>query len=128
MPNSPNPGPGYKARPEHRVDLVPGPARVRVVLGNEIIAETTSAITLREASYPPVHYIPAADVRHDLLAASPHKTYCPFKGEASYWSIKLDGARVENAVWAYCEPYDEVAPIKGYMAFYPKLVDDIIIG
>lgn len=127
MSSAINSGPGYKQRPDHRVDLETGPSRVRVLYSGETIADTTSAITVRESGYQPVHYVPAADVRQDLLTKTAHKTYCPFKGEASYWTVDLGGKHAENAVWAYEAPYDEVARIKGYMAFYPNRVDRILI-
>lgn len=125
MSSAPNPGPGYKQRPDHRVDLETGPSRVQIVYNGETIADTTAAITLRESGYQPVHYVPAADVRQDLLTKTVHKSYCPFKGEASYWSIDVEGKHAENALWGYEAPYDEVARIKGYMAFYPNRVDRI---
>jgi uncharacterized protein (DUF427 family) len=127
MSSATNSGPGYRQRPDHSVDLETGSSRVRVIYNGETIADTTSAITVRESGYQPVHYVPAADVRRDLLTKSVHKTYCPFKGEASYWTVDLGGKRAENAVWSYEAPYDEVARIKGYMAFYPNRVDRILI-
>jgi uncharacterized protein (DUF427 family) len=128
MSSATNSGPGYSQRPDHRVDLEAGPSRVRVIYNGETIADTASAITVRESGYQPVHYLPAADVREDLLTKSVHKTYCPFKGEASYWTVDLGGKRAENVVWSYEAPYDEVARIKGYMAFYPNRVDQILIN
>jgi uncharacterized protein (DUF427 family) len=123
----PNPGPGYRKHPEHRVEIGPGPAHVGVIFGGEIIADTKSAIAVKESGYQPVYYVPRDDVRQDLLVKTAHKTYCPFKGEASYWSIQLGGKQAENAVWSYSEPYDEVADLKDYMAFYPNRVDQILV-
>lgn len=120
-----NSGPGFRNKPDHRVDLEPGPERVRVLLDGETIADTHGALTVNETGYEPVHYIPAADVREDVLVPSTHTSYCPFKGEAHYWSIALGDKTAENAVWAYNEPYDEVMPLKGRFAFYPRLVDII---
>ncbi|WP_245296814.1 MULTISPECIES: DUF427 domain-containing protein [Rhodomicrobium] len=124
MPNS---GPGYAKRPDHRVDLEPGPHHVQVIFNGEVIADSMAAVTVNESTYPPVHYVPLADVRQDVLRASDHTSYCPFKGRANYWSLDVGGKRAENAVWAYNEPYDEVAELKGKVAFYPSQVDQILI-
>jgi uncharacterized protein (DUF427 family) len=95
-------------------------------IGTQIVADTTRALTLREASYPPVQYIPIQDVDQALLTASATQTYCPYKGDASYYSITADGAR-PDAVWSYREPYDAVADIAGHVAFYTDQVD-IVVG
>ena len=126
MSATPNPGPGYKQHPGHKITVEPSPSRVQVVFNGEVIADSHSALILREASYPPVYYLPAADVRREALQDSAHKTHCPFKGDASYWSIELGGKKAQDVVWSYLAPYDEVMEIKGYMAFYPNRVDKII--
>jgi len=126
MTESGNPGPGYKKDPGHKVEIVPGPGHLKVMFAGEIIADTENAVTVIETNYAPVHYIPRTDVRSDVLEASSHATYCPFKGEARYWSITLGGDRSENAVWAYDTPYDEVAALKDRMAFYPGKGADIV--
>ena len=100
---SANNGPGYKKHPEHRVTMKPAGVRVQVKFNGEIIADTKDAIRLDEADYPAVYYIPRKDVKMDRLVRSNHRTYCPFKGHASYYSLK-DGP--ENAVWSYEQPYD----------------------
>jgi uncharacterized protein (DUF427 family) len=82
-------------------------------------------LTLREASLPPVQYIPREDVDMSLLSRSDHATYCPYKGECAYYSIPVGGHRSVNAVWTYEAPYADVAAIKGYLAFYPNRVDRI---
>jgi len=120
-----NSSPGFRNKPDHRVNLEPGPERVCVLFDGETIAETHGALTVDETGYEPVHYIPAADVRQDVLVPSAHTTYCPFKGEAHYWSIAFGDKTAENAVWAYNEPYDDVLPLKGRFAFYPRHVDII---
>lgn len=117
-----NPSPGAKAHPEHTIELTRGGRQVRVELGGKTIADTRDAITLREATYPPVFYIPMKDVDRDSLVASEFTTTCPFKGEARYWSITAGSTTSENAVWAYDRPYDEVADIAGHVAFYPNKV------
>jgi uncharacterized protein (DUF427 family) len=107
--------PRLQPGPDHPITITPTGSRVTVTAGGKVVADTTNALTLQEASYPPVQYVPLTDVDPALIAATDHQTYCPYKGEASYWS--LPGA--ENAVWGYQDPYDAVAPIKGHVAFYP---------
>ena len=125
MTDASNSGPGYKQNPQHRITLEPGPSRVRVLFGGEAIADSGSALVLREGNYPPVYYIPIADIRPDAIEPTQLSTYCPYKGKASYWSISAGGKRAENAVWAYRSPYDEVAAIKDHAAFYSNKVDAI---
>jgi uncharacterized protein (DUF427 family) len=112
-------GPGYQLHPEHTVKLNPRRARVTVMLDGRQLASTDDAIRLEEGKYPPVYYLPRADVDMSMLERSDHQTHCPFKGDASYFSF-VGGAR--NAVWSYETPYDEVAAIKERLAFYPHLV------
>jgi uncharacterized protein (DUF427 family) len=104
--------------PDHPITIEPNPARVLVRAGEEILADTRAALTLREAGYPAVQYIPLADVERSLLEPSEHSSYCPFKGEASYYSVPSLGAQGENAVWEYRQPYDAVSEIAGHVAFY----------
>lgn len=116
-------GPGYRKHPEHRIVTRPAAGPVRVRLDGEVIAESRDAVRLEEGSYPPVYYFPRKDVRMDRLERSRHETYCPFKGTASYYSLK-GGA--PDAVWSYEKPYDEVLAIKEHLAFYPDKVDSIL--
>jgi len=111
--------------PDHPIAITANPAKVIVLLNGRVIAETNRSMTLQEANYPPVSYIPRADVDMSLLARSDHQTHCPYKGQASYYSIPLGGARSENAIWTYENPFAAVADIKDYMAFYPDRVDSI---
>jgi uncharacterized protein (DUF427 family) len=111
--------------PDHPIIITPNPGRVLVKLAGQVIANTIRALTLQEANYSAVQYIPRDDVRMDLLACSSSHTYCPYKGEASYFSIPAGGARSVDAIWTYEEPYSAVAAIKGYLAFYPNRVDSI---
>jgi len=113
--------------PEHPITIEPTKGRVRVRLGDLIIADSTNALTLREASYPAVQYVPRSDVEMALLDRSAHATYCPYKGECSYFSIPRGGDRSVNAVWTYLSPYPAVAAIKDHVAFYPDRVDAIEI-
>jgi uncharacterized protein (DUF427 family) len=111
--------------PDHPIVISPAPQRVRVRFAGRTVADTVRALSLREASYPPVLYIPREDVEMSLLVRSTHKTRCPYKGEASYYSIKADGGSAENAIWTYEQPFADVAEIAGHMAFYPNRVDAI---
>lgn len=111
--------------PDHPITVAPNPARVVVTLAGRTIADTRAALTLREASYPAVQYIPRADVDMSLLERSTHTTYCPYKGECNYFSIPAGGERSVNAVWTYESPYDAVAGIKDHVAFYVDRVDGV---
>jgi len=109
---------------DHPITIEPNPARVVVsVAGGRIIADTREAVTLREASYPAVQYIPRKDVDMSLLERTDHRTYCPYKGDCAYYSIPIGGERSANAVWTYEAPFAAVAQIKGHLAFYPDRVD-----
>lgn len=111
--------------PDHPITIERNPNRVVVTLGGKVIADTTRALTLREASYPPVQYIPRDDVEMAALERTGHGTYCPYKGDASYFSIPAGGERSVNAIWTYETAYEAVAPIKDHLAFYPGRVDEI---
>ena len=111
--------------PDHPITVTANPGRVVVTVGGKVVADTRAALTLREASYPPVQYIPRRDVDMALLARTDHASYCPYKGEASYFSIPLGGERSVNAIWTYEAAYPSVAEIQDHLAFYPDRVDDI---
>jgi uncharacterized protein (DUF427 family) len=111
--------------PDHPITIAPNLARVVVRVAGRIIADTREALTLREASYPGVHYIPRKDVDMALLERTDHSTYCPYKGECAYYSIPLGGTRSANAVWTYEDPFAAVAEIKDHLAFYPDRVEAI---
>ncbi|WP_050476790.1 DUF427 domain-containing protein [Herbaspirillum rhizosphaerae] len=111
--------------PDHPISIESGGARIVVTLGGRTVADSASALTLREAAYPPVYYIPRKDVDMSLLERTEHNTYCPYKGECSYYSIPSGGERSVNAVWSYEDPYPAVAAIRDHVAFYPDRVDAI---
>jgi uncharacterized protein (DUF427 family) len=111
--------------PDHPITIEHNPARVLVTVAGRVLADTSHALTLREASYPPVQYIPREDVEMSLLERTRHASYCPFKGDASYYSIPVGGERSVNAVWTYEAPFAAVAEIAGHVAFYPDRVDAI---
>jgi len=110
---------------KHPITVRPNPARVIVKAGGRVIADTHSALTLREATYPAVQYIPRNDVDMAQLQRTEHTTYCPYKGDCAYYDIPAGGNRGENAVWTYELPYEAVAPIREHLAFYPDRVDSI---
>lgn len=114
--------------PDHPITVGKNPDRVVVRLGDQVIADTREALSLQEASYPAVQYIPRADVDFGLLERTDHATYCPYKGDASYYSILPAGADGVNAVWTYEQPYEAVADIREYVAFYPNKVSIEIIA
>jgi len=111
--------------PDHPITIAPNPHRIRVMLGGFIVAETTEALTLREATRPPVQYIPRKDVRMDLLDPTEHRTRCPYKGDAGYFTVNGGGLVRENAAWSYEQPFPSVGQIAGHVAFYPDKVDAI---
>ncbi|MBI3699491.1 MAG: DUF427 domain-containing protein [Afipia sp.] len=111
----------------HPITITPSTSRIVVKAGGRIIADTRASLTLREASYPPVHYIPRSDVDMTQLTRTDHSTYCPYKGDCSYYSIAFS-ERGKNAVWTYEHPYPAVAQIRDYVAFYPDRVDEIKVG
>jgi uncharacterized protein (DUF427 family) len=111
--------------PDHPITIEKTPTRVIVRVAGRAIADTKQALTLREASYPAVQYIPRSDVDMTLLQRTNHHTYCPYKGECGYFSIPVGGDRSVNAVWTYESPFAAVAEIKDCLAFYPDRVDAI---
>jgi uncharacterized protein (DUF427 family) len=111
--------------PNHPISIEGNPSRIVVTVGGKVIADTRDALILREASYPAVQYIPRRDVDMAALTRSEHTTYCPYKGDASYYSIPAGGDRSLNAVWTYENPFEAMAQIKDYVAFYPGRVDEI---
>jgi uncharacterized protein (DUF427 family) len=111
--------------PDHPITVEPTAARVVVKVAGKIIADSRDALTLREARYPPVQYIPRKDVNMALLVRTEHASYCPYKGDSAYYSIPAGGARSADSVWTYESPYPAVAAIKDHVAFYPDRVDTI---
>jgi uncharacterized protein (DUF427 family) len=114
--------------PDHPITITPTPHRVRVLFGGEVVAETQRALTLKEANYPPVQYIPREDARMTRFHRTDHATHCPYKGDAGYFTLEAGGRRAENAVWTYDAPFPAMEAIAGYLAFYPNRVDAIEEG
>jgi uncharacterized protein (DUF427 family) len=111
--------------PDHPIAIEANPSRVLIMVGRQIIADTREALTLREASYPAVQYIPRRDVNMTALVRSEHTTYCPYKGDASYYSVPGGGDRSINAAWSYETPFEAMKQIQEYLAFYPDRIDQI---
>jgi uncharacterized protein (DUF427 family) len=111
--------------PDHPISIEPHPKRVRVTFNGRTIADTTRALALRETTYKPVFYIPREDADMTAFERSSHSTHCPYKGDASYYSIRVGDKRAENAIWSYEQPFPAMAEISERLAFYPNRVDAI---
>jgi len=111
--------------PDHPISIEHNPVRVVVSVAGRMTADTGNALTLREADYSPVQYIPREDVDFAQLERTDHATYCPYKGDCNYYSVPAGGRKSVNAVWSYEDPFPAVAQIKGHVAFYPDRVDEI---
>ena len=116
----------YEKYPDHNVDLEPNPARVRVEFAGEIVADSVRTTRVLEGSYAPVVYLPWEDLNTALLEKTDHSSYCPFKGHASYYTIRVGDRVSENAVWRYEDPYEQFAALKGQAAFYPDRIDSLV--
>ena len=104
---------------DHPITIEQAPARVRVLVGGEVIAESTTALVLKEASYPAVYYLPRADIDQSKLVRSETESYCPYKGDCSYFSVSGGRGRVQDAAWSYEHPFEAVHEITEHLAFYP---------
>ncbi|MGJ4942889.1 DUF427 domain-containing protein [Bradyrhizobium sp. HKCCYLS1011] len=108
--------------PDHPITITANPKRVRVFADGMVIVDTAKALTLKEASYPAVQYVPRTDAKMDLLQRTERVTHCPYKGDASYFSILANGKTLDNAIWSYETPFPAMTEISGYLAFYPDKV------
>ena len=108
--------------PDHPITITQNPRRIRVTAGDIVIAESTRALSLKEAKYPAVQYLPREDANMALLERTERTTHCPYKGDASYYSIKADGRTLDNAIWTYETPFPAMTEITGHLAFYPDKV------
>lgn len=109
------------------IDMEPLPFRVRAEVAGETVLDCTAVFVMYELGHAPVYYVPKGDLSQALLSANDHSTYCPYKGDARYWDLRVGERLVENAVWAYDDPYDELPQIRDHMAFYADRVDEILI-
>lgn len=119
--------PVLKPGPNHPITITPTAGRVVVTSGGKVVADSRNALTLQESTYPPVQYVPLADVDQTLLERTATESYCPFKGEARYYSIPAGGAKAVDAAWEYAEPHDAVSEIAGHVAFWTGRVDEITV-
>ncbi len=110
---------------DRRITITPAGRRVRVTFAGAVVAETANALRFEEEGYPPRLYIPRADADMTALTRTAHRTHCPYKGDASYFSLAAGGRRAENAVWTYEQPIPAVAAIRDYLCFYDGKVDAI---
>ena len=111
--------------PDHLITISPVEGNVRVTVAGRVVAESTRALRLEEKGYPPVYYVPRNDAEMSLLVRTTHYTYCPYKGDCTYYSIPTGGTKSEYAVWTYEKPYEAVVNIKDHLAFYPTRIDAI---
>ncbi len=111
--------------PDHPITISPAGGKVRVTVVGQVVAESTRALRLEEQGYPSVYYVPRNDADMSLLVRTTHYTYCPYKGDCTYYSIPIGGTKSEYAVWTYEKPYEAVAEIREHLAFYPTRVDAI---
>jgi len=109
--------------PDHPITVAKNPKRVRAFIEGHVIADTADALTLREADYPPVQYLPREDIEMGFLSKTDKHTTCPYKGKASYYTLHIEGRILENAAWSYEDPYPAMEQIRGRLAFYPDKVD-----
>ena len=113
------------AGPDHPISIQRNPARVVVSVAGRVVADTRNALTLHEAPYPPVQYIPGEDVDFSQLERTNYATYCSYKGDCNYYSVPAGGKKSVNAVWSYEDPFPAVVQIMGHVAFHPERVDEI---
>lgn len=126
MDNTPNKGKEIKIPgPDHPITISPAEGKVRVTVAGKIVAESMRALRLEEKGYPPVYYLPRNDADMSLLERTTHYTYCPYKGDCTYYSIPTGGTKSEYAVWTYEEPHEAMGAIKEHLAFYSSRVDSI---
>jgi uncharacterized protein (DUF427 family) len=111
--------------PDHPITITPSKEHVRVTFNGKVVADTKRALVLQEATYKPVFYIPREDAQMDLFARTTNSTHCPYKGDASYYTINVAGKAAENAIWSYETPFPAMKEIAGHLAFYPNRVDKI---
>lgn len=119
-----NSGPGYAKVPDYQIDIAPAGKSVRIEVDGTTVVESQNALLMREQNHQPVYYFPQSDVKMAQFQRTDHSTHCPFKGDASYWTLTVASRVLENVMWSYEAPCDEVAAIKSYVAFYREQLDD----
>ncbi len=118
-----NSGPGYAKVPDYQIDVAPAGKHVRIEVNGQAIVDSKNALLMREQNHKPVYYFPQSDVDMSLFERTGHSTHCPFKGDASYWTLMVNGRVLEDVMWSYLTPCDEVADIAQYVAFYRDRID-----
>ena len=114
---------GFAQKPEYRMEFEPSPRRVSVVFNGVTVADSRRGMVLRETRLEPVYYLPVEDVRMDLMRRTDYHSHCPFKGNASYWTLTVGEQTADNVLWGYEDPLPEAAALKGYVAFYRNRMD-----
>ncbi len=117
-----NAAPGFEKHPGYQVTIEPSSAHIRVLVGETVIADTKKAVAVMETQHHPVWYLPRVDIRENLLSKTETTTYCPFKGDASYWSVTINGDTLVDVMWSYLTPFEECQPLQGYVSFYTDRV------
>ena len=117
-----NSAPGFQQHPNYEVLIEPSPARIRVLVGDTVLADSQKAVAVTETRHRPVWYLPREDVIENLLSATDTSTHCPFKGDASYWSVTTEDGTLDDVMWSYLTPYDECLALQGYVSFYTDRV------
>jgi len=123
LPFAGNAAPGFRSHPDYEIELLPCPKRLRAMFSGATVFDTLDGVLLRETKHLPVYYIPRDDADMSLMERTQHSTHCPFKGDASYFSLRHGNRTAENAVWTYETPFDECMGIKDYLAFYWNKLD-----
>ena len=113
--------------PDHPISITASTSHLRIMVDGKVIADSTHTLLLEEQGYPAVYYVPREDADMSLLLRTTHYTYCPYKGDCSYYSIPAGGAKSEYAVWTYEQPYQAVQEIRNHLAFYPGRVDEFSV-
>ncbi len=123
-----NSAPGFQQHPNYEVHIEPEPAHIRVLVGDTVVADTQNAVAVTETRHRPVLYLPREDLEESLLSATETTTHCPFKGDASYWSVTTSEGTLIDVMWSYLTPFDECLPLQGYVSFYTDRVQLEIDG
>lgn len=119
-----NSAPGYAKHPDYQIEISPAGKTVSIELEGEKIVESANALVMREQNHGPVYYFPREDIAMTHFQRTDHSSHCPFKGDASYWTLKVGDRVLENVMWSYETPFDECAQIKDYVAFYRDRLDN----
>ena len=123
-----NKAPGYRTNPTHRVDIGAATGRLRIAFKGTVLADSAHALVVDETKYERVYYLPRADVRMEHLRRTAHGSHCPYKGDASSWTVVVGGEEAENAAWSYETPFDEAAPLRGLVAFWIKRLPGAVVS